>query len=503
MTRPRLTRAEWFTLVVVLFVALALRLFQLDRSELWFDEAFAALVAMEPAGVLVGELARDTSPPLYFLLLRGWLLLFAADPSTLRSLSVVLGLLGVLAIFVAGQRLWGTYTGLASAALLAVSPLHVYYSREVRPYALLILLALMSLVALDAMTRDRRRRVLTAYCVVTSAAVWTHHYGWLLLVPLGIWVLARRLDATRALEAVAIVVVAYLPWLSTLAGQVSSGASQWVERLWADTPPAMAPFLSLAAFSVGGSTPAYVPTGSDTLPAFEHGAAYVLFALLVLTALVRDQAGTARRLALTVVAMLAIPIAVSFVQPIFLVGRHDVLVLPFFLLLAGCGATLLSARQAAVAAVVAVALAAAASSAYQTLPATTMSLARAAVLLEHARPGDGVLATGFTRNGVEYLLRERGSALSIFSFPTSFGTHRGWVDERELADATFIRADADQLVRTLGVTIGDGRLLWVLHTRELAAANEVLFARLDRAFRQVRCPGDAEAHGITCWRRQP
>jgi 4-amino-4-deoxy-L-arabinose transferase-like glycosyltransferase len=498
-----LTRAEWASLALVLFVAAALRSIQLARVELWFDEAFSALVAMEPVSALVAELAGDTSPPFYFLLLRAWRLLFGGDAWTLRVLSVVFGLLGVLAMFVAGQRLWGPRAGLAAAALLAVSPLHVYYSREVRPYALLVVLALASLVALDAMAHDGRRRVLSAYCLATAAAIWTHSYGLLLLVAPAVWVAVGQLPLAAAVRANAIVVVTCLPWLPVLARQASSDATRWVARLWLETPPAMAPLLSLAGFSVGGWIPPYIASGSDALPVWMHAVAYGVFALLVATALLRGRTAAARRVAVTGGLMLGVPIAVSFARPMFLVGRHDVIVLPLFLLLAGRGLTLLEPRQAsAIAAAVAV-LAGTASYRYQTLPAPVASYGRAALLRQHAAPGDAVLATGFTRNSLEYIVREEGSAIPFFSFPTSFGVHRGWVDERELADPALLQSDADRLVGTFRIAVDADGLLWVVHARELAAANEILFARLGRSFHQVSCPGDAEAQGVTCWRRRP
>src|SRR5436305_3799114 len=58
---------------------------------------------------------------------------FKSDPTaiyvTTRSLAAVLGLLGVLAVFWAGRRLWSVGAGVAAAAVMAFAFLPVTYSR--------------------------------------------------------------------------------------------------------------------------------------------------------------------------------------------------------------------------------------------------------------------------------------------------------------------------------------------------------------------------------------
>ena len=85
--RPRVQAAEAGrdsppTLIVtaILLVAFAIRVFRLGRDELWFDEAFAALVAFQPPPEIFGEIARDSSPPLYYLLLHIWAFVVGPEP---------------------------------------------------------------------------------------------------------------------------------------------------------------------------------------------------------------------------------------------------------------------------------------------------------------------------------------------------------------------------------------------------------------------------------------
>jgi 4-amino-4-deoxy-L-arabinose transferase-like glycosyltransferase len=486
-------------LPAILCVAAALRLWQLDRDELWFDEAFAALVAVEPVHALVSELMRDSSPPLYFLLLRAWTLTVGGDPWTLRLLSVICGALAIWGVFVLGRQLFGWRAATAAAALLALSPLHIYYSREVRPYALLIALAMASLLALERLGSAGRGHLVT-YVVVTLAAAYTHNYGLLLLAVLGVWVVLRRVEVGRAAAAVALVVLGYAAWLPALTNQLASGATSWVAVIWNAAPPEMALFRSLAAFCIGGSSPEYVALGTSGWPAVAHWTSYLVFAALLASALIRQPAAGATRLALALGVLLVLPLAASFVTPIYLVGRHDVVALPLFLLLGGAGLVRLRRAAAAAAGLAVAVLAIAAIHAFYSKPSADLGRRQAAVLLEHAGSSDPILTTGFTRNTVEYYVRHGQGLQPFHSFPTSFGAHRGWVDEQELQNEAVLSADARRLVASLREALAKAGTLWIIHSRELRGPNDLLMQHVMGSLRQVTCPGDAETIGISCWR---
>jgi hypothetical protein len=68
----------------------------------------------------------------------------------------------------AGNLIGGRLVGFAATFLMAISPLHVYFSREGRPYSLIILLALILLLAL--LLRGSRRGVALAYGGSLTAA---------------------------------------------------------------------------------------------------------------------------------------------------------------------------------------------------------------------------------------------------------------------------------------------------------------------------------------------
>ena len=85
---PQLVRAASAAAVVAVVVAgIALRL--VTRSELWLDEALSVSISSLPVGDLLDALRHDGHPPLYYLLLHGWMEVFGDGNEAVRSLSAV------------------------------------------------------------------------------------------------------------------------------------------------------------------------------------------------------------------------------------------------------------------------------------------------------------------------------------------------------------------------------------------------------------------------------
>jgi 4-amino-4-deoxy-L-arabinose transferase-like glycosyltransferase len=218
-------RWSWaFTLLLLalLIGALALRLARLDFQPLWWDEGYSVWFATQAPAEAIALTAADIHPPLYYLLLGGWIRLFGPAPLALRALSVAFAVASVALMFVTGTRLLGTRrSGMLAALLLAISPLHVYYSQEVRMYGLVALLAIGVLLAgwTAFATRGRppKWRVLASYVALGAAALYTQYYAAFLLVGLalyGFWRWRSNLRSlVRWLVAQSVLLLLYLPWL--------------------------------------------------------------------------------------------------------------------------------------------------------------------------------------------------------------------------------------------------------------------------------------------------
>lgn len=122
---------------VILLLTLILRVINLNQS-LWLDEAISALAVRDYSyiGIIRDFLTGDTHPPLYYLSLKFWIDIFGFSEISMRSLSVLFGVVTVYVVYQIGRKFKNKKFGILTSLFLTTAPLHIYYSQEVRMYAL-------------------------------------------------------------------------------------------------------------------------------------------------------------------------------------------------------------------------------------------------------------------------------------------------------------------------------------------------------------------------------
>jgi len=101
----------------------------------------------------------------------------------LRTPSLVAGISALAILPMLVKRVWGPPVACVNAALLAVSPVLVFYSRIMRPYAPVMLLATSSVLLTLAWLKEGRRRGFLLSALCGSLAVCNHLYT---AIPVGV-----------------------------------------------------------------------------------------------------------------------------------------------------------------------------------------------------------------------------------------------------------------------------------------------------------------------------
>jgi 4-amino-4-deoxy-L-arabinose transferase-like glycosyltransferase len=168
----------------VSLLGFALRLVRLDFQPLWWDEGWSLFFATRDFGTMLERTAVDIHPPLYYALLTMWMQFAGKGQVALRLLSVVVGVATIPLLYALGRRLFGSRVALVSALLIAVAPLHIYYSQEVRMYGLVTLFGLASVYLFVELLWQPPSRSTSSqlplwllYVVITAAALYTQYYA--------------------------------------------------------------------------------------------------------------------------------------------------------------------------------------------------------------------------------------------------------------------------------------------------------------------------------------
>lgn len=219
--------------LVAVVVGVGLR-FVLTQTPMWLDEAQTAAIAGLPLGDIPAALRQDGHPPLYYVLLHGWMQLFGHGDAAVRSLSAVLGVLALAPLTAAARRVGGVPTALAAAALAATSPFLVRYATEARMYSLVLLLAFLWWLALQRALEQPRAGRLAGVGVLAGALLLTHYWTAFLLVAGAIPLVVRLVrrdgsapDVRRVLAAQAAGGLLFLPWVPSLLEQLSRTGTPW------------------------------------------------------------------------------------------------------------------------------------------------------------------------------------------------------------------------------------------------------------------------------------
>lgn len=126
--------------IIITSIALALRLHHLDHESLFMDELLQVSHYLHNSlkEVAIGAFSQAQPPLDYFI---GKVVsLFSYSDFAVRLPAALFGSGTVFLIFLLMYRLSGLLSASIASLLLALSPYHIYYSQEARPYALPIFL---------------------------------------------------------------------------------------------------------------------------------------------------------------------------------------------------------------------------------------------------------------------------------------------------------------------------------------------------------------------------
>jgi mannosyltransferase len=212
---------RWLPPLAVVLVAAPVRWFRIDAQSLWYDEGISAHQLTRSFPEILHAAALDTHPPLYYWALKAWGETIGSSEMGLRSLSAFWGVVMVLLTWLIGRRLFGTLAGTLAAGLLAIAPLAVYYSQEVRMYTQVTALAMLAVYAYVA-------RSYWLYVLAGLATLYSQYLGAAVLVALNVHALIWWRSRTRRewlawLGANALIALGFAPWLPTFVEQQSRG----------------------------------------------------------------------------------------------------------------------------------------------------------------------------------------------------------------------------------------------------------------------------------------
>lgn len=189
----------------------------------WRDEAFSYLLAQQSIWQILISTAKDFSPPLHYLLLHFWMMIFGTSEIALRSVSLIffyatIYVVDHLLVDVLKIKSKWRY---AYLLLFAINPFLIYFAAEARTYSMSVFLVTASWYGYLSGKKK-------LHIIASSLSLYTHYFTILALISQFIYhyIQKKRAYSVRSFAWIALL---FSPWaIFTIIFHGSSDGSFWI-----------------------------------------------------------------------------------------------------------------------------------------------------------------------------------------------------------------------------------------------------------------------------------
>ena len=161
-----------YILVAGIGLGFVLRFIALGAQSLWVDELLTIKNAHIGEPGIFSYILHNLQGPAVSLLTHYWASAGTSE-AWLRLPFALAGAATIPAVYLLARRLTDSWTSLHTAFLLALSPIHIWYSQEVRGYGLVVLFSVLSTYLLVKWLKSGRGHLIALYglCVLITYCV--------------------------------------------------------------------------------------------------------------------------------------------------------------------------------------------------------------------------------------------------------------------------------------------------------------------------------------------
>lgn len=223
--------------IIILLGALLLRLYNLNRLSLWFDEANDVYLGYQTplAQTLFFFNPYLIHPPLFFSVLHVWTKVVGISEFAVRLFSVVMAMATLIAIYPIMRSRLNQKIALTSLLLLSVSSLQLSWSQSVRPYSWFTLLVTISMFfALLASEKPQQNWRWIVYGLSGTVLLYQEYLSFHVIFAQAVFLAIVLFKNRRALIRLGLTLtwlgLSFLPWLGNFLEQAKSGNAFYLKN---------------------------------------------------------------------------------------------------------------------------------------------------------------------------------------------------------------------------------------------------------------------------------
>jgi mannosyltransferase len=241
-------RVEVAAVVLLSAIGLGLRLTDVSRS-LFTDETYSLALAQRSLPHMFSLFGFESNGTPYPIVLWPLIRVFGDGEALLRAPAVAAGVAGIPALWWTARRYGSPPAAVLAAALLALSPMAVFYSQAARPYSFVMLAGTLAFGALPRALDGGRRRWWAAYVASMTVLAYAELLAAPIVLPAQAILLARADSSARRRWLRALAAVAILCVPLAVAAVIERGRRN--PLYWLPRPDRTLVKLALQEFTVG------------------------------------------------------------------------------------------------------------------------------------------------------------------------------------------------------------------------------------------------------------
>jgi len=239
--QDKLNNKDYIMWAVLLLAGIIYLTFGITHESLWYDESYSAAIINHSIGDIWSIAGSDSHPPLYFIVLKMFTVIFGKSEFGLRLFSC----LGIIALSSLGlgpiRKLFGKKTGLVYSFIVLIIPIDLSMAQETRMYSWAsFLVAACALYGYIAVSKGQKSDFIK-FGLCTIIAAYTHYYALLAVTIINIIIFASIIIKKRSvlkpyLVTATVSLITYLPWLFYLSKQYAKVSKDfWIPTITWET----------------------------------------------------------------------------------------------------------------------------------------------------------------------------------------------------------------------------------------------------------------------------
>lgn len=137
-------RNALFYLIILFSINFFIRILHAGSMYYWLDETSSIFISQKSIATIIRESFSVPNPPLYFILLKGWINIFGMSEFSTRALSVIFSSATIFVLYYFSRKFFNSEMAIYISLIFTLAQIQLYFSHETRGYTIIVFMSALS-----------------------------------------------------------------------------------------------------------------------------------------------------------------------------------------------------------------------------------------------------------------------------------------------------------------------------------------------------------------------